>query len=75
MSDERATLLRLLAELGVTEQDYDDIERAKAIVHEVNLRLWKRRAPTRYDVLSSGGPPDIVWGLWDREAAKETDGG
>lgn len=70
MSDHKTTLLRMLAQLGVTEQDYNDIERAKAIIHEVNLRLWERHASTRYAVSSTSGPPNILWAEWDVDAVR-----
>lgn len=66
VADEREVLLELLAELGVTEQDYADIERAERIVEEVNRRLWARRAKTRYALLSHGAQPNHLWSDWDR---------
>lgn len=75
MSDDRAILLEILAASGVTEQDHDDIERARAIVHQVNERLWKRRARHRYSVTFTGAQPEYLWGDWDCDDEDDEDDG
>jgi hypothetical protein len=59
----KAQLLAALAEVGVTPEDYQDIQRAQALVHKVNARLAARHAAVVYalTVCPAYGPRGVPW--------------
>lgn len=50
MSHRHAKLLASLAEVGITEDDYKAINRARRLVDEVNAHLAARESPVRFAI-------------------------
>ena len=46
----KAQLLAVLAEVGVTPEDYGDVQRARRLVDQVNARLAARGAAVLYAI-------------------------